>query len=207
MSWRGLTWPLRTGPPIARLPCAIQPAASVNGAAAIPVSRRFQRPGIPPAYPEVSLRIPGVSPGLPGVFSGRQCLSPEFPLGEPLPSPEFPPDLAFALAVRKFLLRWPALRKTFRSLILRLLMCPHGIHRNLPVIPRQRKLSTALSTLWSTSALAGAPLVASCARPGHTAMPGRPGKRSCRPRHGRQKPAQIAARMTADKLTRVFTRT
>jgi hypothetical protein len=85
MSWRGLTWPLRTGPPIARLPCAIQPAASVDGAAAIPVSRRFQRPGIPPAYPEVSLRKPGVSPGLPGVFSGR-----------PVPFPRVSPGRATA---------------------------------------------------------------------------------------------------------------
>jgi hypothetical protein len=123
MSWRGLTWPL--APARRLLGFLVRSSQPLRWTAQL--QSRFPKDSsarVSPAYPRFSLGIPRVSPGISEVSPGYpksppdgQYLSPEFPPGEPLPSPEFPPDPAFALAVKKFLLRWPGQRKTFRSLI------------------------------------------------------------------------------------------
>jgi hypothetical protein len=88
-------------------------------------------------------------------FTGRYACNsgfPEFqpPRGFPRRSPEFPPGRLPVLAVSEFLPCRPSWAQGFVAMNFKILFCPHEIHRNPGVIPRKRRLSTALSTYWST---------------------------------------------------------
>ena len=69
------------------------------------------------------------------------------PWGFPRLSLGFPPEKASALAVNEFLLRRPAAHKRLPSSNSRFSCYPHEIHKIAVVIPRERALSTVVSTM------------------------------------------------------------
>ena len=77
---------------------------------------------------------------------------PGFPVARVSPaSREFPPGRTSALAVNEFVLRLGELAQGFLARNLKIFLNLCEIHKKARVIPRERRLSTGLSTVWSTA--------------------------------------------------------
>jgi hypothetical protein len=97
-------------------------------------------------------RLPGVLP--PTTWRGKQQLKsrlPGFPVARVSPaSREFPPGRSSALAVNEFVLRLGERAQGFPASNFKIFLVIREIHKKARVIPRERRLSTTLSTAWST---------------------------------------------------------
>lgn len=77
---------------------------------------------------------------------------PGFPVARVSPaSREFPPGRTSALAMNEFVLRSGGRAQGFLARNFKILPSRWEIHKKARVIPRERRLSTALSTVWSTA--------------------------------------------------------
>ncbi len=115
------------------------------------------------AAPHQRHRLPGwrVRYGRPPIWKQQlKSRSPGFPVTRVSPaSREFPPGRTSALAVNEFVLRSGELAQGFLARNFKILLDLREIHRKARVIPRERRLSTALSTVWSTVWSTGWPTV------------------------------------------------
>jgi hypothetical protein len=97
-------------------------------------------------------RLPGVLP--PTTWRGKQQLKsrlPGFPVARVSPAfREFPPGRSSALAMNEFVLRLGELAQGFLASNFKIFLVIREIHKKARVIPRERRLSTTLSTAWST---------------------------------------------------------
>jgi hypothetical protein len=98
-------------------------------------------------------RHPG--PVRPTAWHGKQplkCRLPGLPVARVSPaSREFPPGRTSALAMNEFVLPPGELAQGFLASYFKIFCVIHEIHKKARVIPRERWLSTAISTAWSTA--------------------------------------------------------